>query len=615
MAEAEEETVKHLKSAATVETILNYSGSDILAWSACRQKCFKVVTNSKTDVFVSAMILSNIVIMIYETDLRAAGFESPVWATATNSSLLVFYILELSVRLYVFRSHFFISSANVLDFVIVGVDVIFEMLGSVIGDMPNVTMLRLFRVLRALRFVRAVRSLVFFRELYMIMNGFFSAMKAIVWATVLLFVVLMIWSVVFVELIQPLVPAMVEEGAFGDDCERCGRAFSSTMSAMLTFTQQIVAGDEWGAVSVPIIERHPWTAIFFSAVLVTVDLGLMNLILSVIVDKAQQAHNDDVKFQAQEKEEEFRKLKKQLLRFCSQLDEDNSGSLTLDELLGGFDENPEFHLALTSMDVQREDISSLFNILDDDSSGHVEYDEFVDQLHKMKTQDSHVVLVFIRGSVKEIKSMMLNQGKQITQIQERLDTNEARWDELNVTLTERPLTGRAGISARRSPQDMQNSSNPQVYSNFQGPSGGCFTSCAGTPQEKSQDYMAPLLAPQNVKMDEEIKGLKENIALLNSSLMRMMGDGTQLGNAELVQSSLGGASQALLVQPPALAQQGNLAPPSACCVSSGQYQRQEELGIRPLPPGDVVNVQADGKGFYQGGRGKGKGIGKKGGRV
>merc|ERR1719506_725490 len=259
-------------------------------------------------------------------------------------------------------------------------------------------------------------------------------MKAIVWATVLLFVVLMIWSVVFVELVNPLVLDMLKEEQEGQadyfsDCERCGRAFSSTMQAMLTFTQQIVAGDEWGAVSIPIIEKHPWTALLFSAVLVTVDLGLMNLILSVIVDKAQQAHNDDLKFQVQEKEEEFQRLKKQLLKFCAQLDEDNSGCLTLDELLDGFDQNPEFHVALSSMDVQKEDISSLFNILDDDGSGSVQYDEFVEQLHKMKTQDSHVVLVFIRGSVKEMKALLVEQKKEIATMRDRLELNEQHWRE------------------------------------------------------------------------------------------------------------------------------------------------------------------------------------------
>jgi len=445
----------------------------------------------------------------------------------------------------------------------------------------------------------------------MIMNGFFSAMKAIIWATVLLFVVLMIWSVVFVELIQPLVVDMVVEGKFGDDCDRCGRAFSSTMQAMLTFTQQIVAGDEWGAVSLPIIETHPWTAVFFSAVLVTVNLGLMNLILSVIVDKAQQAHNDDLKFQVQEKEEEFQKLKKQLLRICAQLDEDNSGCLTLDELLAGYDSSPEFHVALSSMDVQKEDILSLFNILDEDGSGHVEYDEFVDQLHKMKTQDSHVVLVFIRGSVKDIKNMMTAQQVQITEIKERLDASDA-----NLADTLAAFRDRSPEHTHRSnsKEILSGLSPPQVYGQYQpATDAGCFGSCSPAPQEKSQDYMmAPSIgsALGRSNIDEELKTMKDNMAVLNSLLSRVLGAGDQ--------QQLGSASQTLLVQPPVPAPQAIPSMPAACCLAKTP-ENQQELGIRPLPPGDMVMVQQMGTGgFGKGGKvgsmGKGKG-GKKGGKV
>merc|ERR1712232_1172097 len=105
-------------------------------------------------------------------------------------------------------------------------------------------------------------------------------------------------------------------GYADSDCERCGRAFESVFASMLTFTQQIVAGDSWGVVTLPIIEAHPWTAVFFVSVLVSIQLGLMNLILSVIVDKAQQAHADDARFVLQQRQEEFERAKHDLLKMC-----------------------------------------------------------------------------------------------------------------------------------------------------------------------------------------------------------------------------------------------------------------------------------------------------------
>merc|ERR1719491_2057570 len=176
------------------------------------------MTHNTFDMAISAVVLGNIGLLLIETDMRAAEEDLPEWLIILNWVCLGFYTIELTARLYVFRAQFFKLSYNILDLVIVGTDLLFEVLTPAIGDMPNVTVLRICRVLRALRFIRAVRTLVFFRELYMIMNGFFSAMKAIVWATVLLFVVLMIWSVVFVELIQPLVQDMVEQGEF-QDCD------------------------------------------------------------------------------------------------------------------------------------------------------------------------------------------------------------------------------------------------------------------------------------------------------------------------------------------------------------------------------------------------------------
>jgi len=571
----------NMASMLSMEPVLGYHPSEIRLWSRPRRFSFWLITHTITDILVSVLILFNIIIMIYETDQRALGEDIPPWAKITNSCLLSFYCCELTLRLYVFRSHFFISGYNCLDFAIVGTDLIFESVGDALRHMPNVTMLRILRVLRALRFVRAVRSLVFFRELYMIMNGFFSAMKAIIWATVLLFSVLMLWSVVAVELIHPLVKDMVEKGEF-EDCDRCGRAFSNTMNAMLTFTQQIVAGDEWGNTTIPIVEKYPATVVFFAAVLVSVDLGLMNLILSVIVGKAQQAHADDLKFQMQEKEETFVKLKKQLLKMCSQLDEDNSGSLTLDELLSGFDSSNEFHVALQSMDVERDDISSLFDILDEDGSGHVEYDEFVDQLHKMKTQDAHVVLVFIRGHVKDIKNKIELQSARVQTVEDRLELYETRTSEILRLLRERG----GGSNEIRSFEPRKffghgHGQSPQKPSN----GGGFFQSCSAVPQEKYSEYQSlhPVGAQSNARTMEEVRALKDTVAALTKQLSARQEPITwDEVNANLKRSSSGTLS---------------------CCSSGGPKDMKVPIAVVE----DQAVEQKAGKGkFGKYGRGFGK---------
>jgi len=307
-------------------------------------------------------------------------------------------------RLYVLRRRFFDSNANTFDLLIVGIDLFLEIVALVAHDVIlSISVLRVLRVARAMRFVRAIRTLVIFRELYMMMHGFLSAMKAIVWAIVLLGVVLTLYSIVAVKIIHPLNKRLAEESDVYDDCERCPRAFESVPASIMTFVQVIVAGDGGGVITVPLVEAHPSTTLFFLMVLVTVNLGLMNLILSVIVDKAQQAHSEDVEFHLQQRDEDCRRATKQLRNLAPELDKDGSGKLTLAELLQGYTDVPMFKESCTTMDVGHDDISSVFVLLDEDGSGDVDFKEFVEQLYTLKTQETKHMLVNIKSRMKELE--------------------------------------------------------------------------------------------------------------------------------------------------------------------------------------------------------------------
>lgn len=277
---------------------------------------------------------------------------------------------------------------------------------------------------------------------------------------------LILWSIIAVEVIRPINEEVAKEGVY-DGCERCTRAFGSVEQSCLTFVQQLLAGDSWGLVTIPIIERAPWTAIFFTAVLISVNLGMMNLILSVIVDKAQEARADDHAFLLTQRQQEFEASKKDLLKMCVMLDEDDSGTLSLEELLSGYDEFPRFSQAMQVMQVSKDDLPFFYTVLDMDGSGDLNYKEFIEQVHKIKSQDSQVLLVLVKAQLTELRNVMsannsaiCNDLKQFKASLDDIGKQRFEWQaQAEAVGAAAPDKGQECRSAFTRPEDRNNVSN------------------------------------------------------------------------------------------------------------------------------------------------------------
>jgi len=247
-----------------------------------------------------------------------------------------------------------------------------------------------------------------FPQLAAMVKGLLNALSAIMWGVLLLVITLTVFGVLAVQFIHPLNLQVAESGIY-DGCARCEHAFESVSQSMLTFTQQIVAGDSWGVVTVPIIEAAPLSAVYFLLVFISVHLAILNVILAVIVDSALKVSQDDAQEVIKKKTAEFDAVKAKLKQICHEMDADESHDLSLQELLEGFDSNIPFRNELSSMDVKKDDMHAVFGILDSDNSGKVNYDEFIEELHKMKTHDAHTLLVFIKFYVVEVRKLVLEQ--------------------------------------------------------------------------------------------------------------------------------------------------------------------------------------------------------------
>jgi len=360
-------------------------------------------------ILVGLIALSLITITI-ETDRTAAGLESLGAVQYLDSFVLAMYTFELLCKFYIWRCRFFCVPWNCLDFMIVAADygmIIIE--AALSGSNFSFSFLRALRLLRLARSARVIR---FFPSLSLMAKGFFATLKVVASGLMFLSGSLLVIGVLSVQILHPVNQRVQNKGLY-DGCDRCGRAFSSTANAVLTFTQQIITGDSWGTVSIPVIEEEPATAIFFVVVFVLIQFMVLNVILSMVVDSLAKAAADDTERILKAKARLYKETAKQLENMCAELDADQSGLLTKPELMQGFIDNPKFKDIMTLMEIDAKDLDAVFGILDIDGNGDLSYTEFVSELYKMKAHDSHTLLVFIQHYVMELKSMLLRERREM----------------------------------------------------------------------------------------------------------------------------------------------------------------------------------------------------------
>jgi len=378
---------------------------------------------------LSLVIMLNFGVIVIETDTVAQERETPLWMDASSIVVLVMFVAELAGRIYVERKQFFSDYWNIFDFCIVSFDASLSLLDALIGSYFPASVLRIFRLCKVARVSKIFRV---FPELRLMMAGMMGALSAIFWGGLLLGFGLLVWSILAVQFIRPLAQELAKQGVY-EGCERCGRSFDTVMGSVLTLVQQTVAGDSWGTVTIPIIEHYPVSALYFASVFLTIGMAILNLMLAVCVDVATRAR-ESLKTEMVQEELLTKETKStELIQICKEMDSDNSGELTKQELVHGYDENPAFQVILAELEIAREDLEIVWLILDSDKSGLVSYAEFIAQLLTMRSSDSQFMLAYIRYYVTVIR---VNMDEQMTELQTEVRKTIIQTEQLQVQTKE-----------------------------------------------------------------------------------------------------------------------------------------------------------------------------------
>jgi hypothetical protein len=254
-------------------------------WSKNRICLAKFVVSQSFETFMGLVIFANLVLTIVETNSVAACYpeyaqqlETCPQRTSAQSWLLVctivfqvIYTMECALRAYVARNNFLWNKWNQIDLWI-------TILGWVGVALSSLVHLNILRILRVVRLARVGRLVISVPELYILLSGLTTSFKPILFGSIMLISVILVWSVVVVELLHPIASQLDFR-----NCPNCHMGFSGVYTAWLTLFSQIVAGDSWGLISLPLAKAEPWTTPILFFIMMTVSLGVMNLILAVIV--------------------------------------------------------------------------------------------------------------------------------------------------------------------------------------------------------------------------------------------------------------------------------------------------------------------------------------------
>ena len=243
-----------------------------------------LIEHQRFDQVIIALIVANAVTLGLETSaVVMARFGD--FLHAFDKAVLAVFVIELLLRLFVFRGRFFHDPWRVLDFVVV-----------VIALLPSsgaVGILRALRVLRVLRLVAMVPSM------RSVVGALLKAIPGMASIIGLMGLVLYVSSVMATKLFGTIAPEL-----FG------------SLGASLFTLFQVMTVEGWPEIARGVMAQSPYAWIFFVIYLLIATFMVLNLFIAVVVNAMQPRVAQDMKdegaAQTQAIIEELRALRREI---------------------------------------------------------------------------------------------------------------------------------------------------------------------------------------------------------------------------------------------------------------------------------------------------------------
>ncbi|MEP2990279.1 MAG: ion transporter [Parasphingorhabdus sp.] len=228
---------------------------------------------------ILVVIVINAIIIGMETSPALMDSYGPALVLLDKIALGIF-IVEILMKLFVYRFGFFKDGWNVFDFTIVAV--------ALLPTRGNLSVLRALRILRALRLISAMP------KMRKVVQGLFAAIPSM--GTVILLLGLVFY-----------IAAVMATKLFGGEFPQ----WFGSIGASLYSLFQIMTLESWSMGIVrPIMEVYPWAWVFFVPFVLVTSFVVLNLFIAIIVNAMHEEADEEQTAQRDEMLDEIRALRK-----------------------------------------------------------------------------------------------------------------------------------------------------------------------------------------------------------------------------------------------------------------------------------------------------------------
>ncbi|MEL7129795.1 MAG: ion transporter [Pseudomonadota bacterium] len=213
---------------------------------------------------VTALILINAVVLGALT-FAEPGTDARRWLMLIDNTIVAIFVIEIALKLVVWRTEFFRKGWNIFDFVVIGISLI-----SVAETFSILRALRVFRILRLLHVVPMMRR---------ITEALFRALPGMGAIIAVLMLLIYVGSVIATDLFGATSDPEVEM-LFGD-------LHSSALSLF-----QVMTMDGWRneVLQKVMDDGNPYAWVFFMAFIFIASFAVLNLFIALFVDALQAEH-------------------------------------------------------------------------------------------------------------------------------------------------------------------------------------------------------------------------------------------------------------------------------------------------------------------------------------